>query len=152
MEGKEAHAIFALGVSLLAARLLGVPIVSPPTAVGALAAILANILVDIVGHEGYHRSGWSHSILGVTLTTIASYLAVASAAYTLGYLPEPRGLLVALAGGLSHLPLDLTRDGIEPLWPVSRLRLRTPIPSTSPAYNKAVMLAGLALLLAALAR
>ena len=119
---QSTHITFAVGVAVASAALLDL---SLRCSLAALAsAVFVNFVIDRFGHERrgrfITRSAWSHSIVFVTTVTLATLYP-----FTVLWGCGTGTVLAALAGSLSHLPLDaITPAGIAPLWPLTRKRIR----------------------------
>ena len=120
---QDTHIAFSTGLALALSTMLHLGLAC--TAAAFAAAVIVNWLVDRVGHERrgrfVARSAWSHSIIFVTaltMTTLYPLTLLWGCSFTTAAAP-------ALAGSLSHLALDaVTRNGVAPLWPLSRRRVR----------------------------
>ena len=120
---QDTHIAFSTGLALALSTILHL---GAQCTIAAIAVtVIVNWLVDRVGHERRGRfivrSAWSHSILFVTVSTLAILYLLCilwGCSFTTAAVP-------ALAGSLSHLALDtVTRNGVAPLWPLSRRRVR----------------------------
>ena len=146
---RDTHVVFAVGLVVFLAGLLGVGLVS--TGLGLASAVLVNVFVDMVGHERrgrwVTRSAWSHSIFFISLLSVllAAFLSL------LVSVEDWRVYLLSLAGGLSHLVLDaLTPAGVAPLWPFSSRRARGRIRYDDRLVNMVFQVVGVVLLIAGL--
>ena len=119
---QSTHIAFAVGVVAASVALLDLSLCCSLAALAS--AVFVNFVVDRFGHERrgrfVARSAWSHSIVFVaaaTLVTLYPFMVLWGC--------STGTLLAALAGSLSHLPLDaITPAGIAPFWPLSRKRVR----------------------------
>ena len=113
-------------------------------------AVFVNFVVDRFGHERrgrfVARSAWSHSIVFVTAMTMTTLYP-----FRVLWGCGTGTLLAALAGSISHLPLDaITPAGVAPLWPLTRKRVRGAIHYDSRVANTLFMIIGLTLVTVAI--
>lgn len=146
---RDTHIAFSSGLVVFVGGVINADLAV--SAIAFASTVIVNVLVDIVGHErrGVYitRSAWSHSILFVSLASLAL---TAPLCYALG-LEGWQPYLLSLLGGLSHLALDaLTPAGVAPLWPFSSKRIRGPIRYDSRAVNAFLQLLGVLTLLTGL--
>ena len=141
---QDTHIAFSTGLALALSTILHLGLACTTAAIAA--TVIVNWLVDRVGHERRGRfivrSAWSHSIPFITVTTIAILYPLAllwRCGFTTTAIP-------ALAGSLSHLALDaVTRNGVAPLWPLSRRRVRGIVKYDDRLVNWLFRVAGLLL-------
>ena len=141
---QDTHIAFSTGLALALSTMLHLGLACTTAAIAA--AVTVNWLVDRVGHERRGRfivrSAWSHSILFITVTTLAILYPLTLiwvCSFTTAAVP-------ALAGSLSHLALDaVTKNGVAPFWPLSRRRVRGVVRYDDRIVNWVFRLAGLLL-------
>ena len=117
------HLVTGFCVATSLALLLGL---GPREAVfSGILALAANYLIDALGHRGRGRAPFAHSLVGVTLVTIALFTALTALS---PYAPIPsidalKLFASSYAGALTHLLLDaLTEGGVYIAYPFSRRR------------------------------
>ncbi len=121
------HLIVGFSIALAVGLMMHLNILEAAFA-GVLAAAV-NYIIDVLGHRGYRRSPFMHSLVGVTLSTIALFTALTMLdLYTsilryIGVELGPRTFLACYAGALTHLLLDaFTGSGIYLAYPFTRKR------------------------------
>lgn len=122
----KTHNIFSFAISLLILRIWLYTAFLLAIFSSIFLSLSINWFIDhVAGHKGYRRAPYTHSFVTSILISILVAFLYTYILRTLGFaLPIPLLYIASIAIAASHMFLDImTKDGIYPLWPFSKVRI-----------------------------